>query len=133
MVTRITLASGNIFYHSAENRAQFAVAFIVDTNLNFLGGFLADEADRKLAAFTKLQNVKIETTESVRVSEPEFDYDIEVPLEMLNLQRVKIDAFAAKLGAASHLFKNHFHKLISDLGDCDGTGSKAESCDDRKW
>jgi hypothetical protein len=115
----ITLASGNTFFYLPETDEQFSTAFIIDEKLNFVGGFLCDEADRKLAAFSKLQNVKIET--------------VTVSIVQQFLGWAKLDDFAAKLGAASSLFLNNWNRMISDRQDCDGTSSRAESCDDRQY
>lgn len=115
MVTMITLASGNTFFYLPETYDVASYAYIVDDNFNFVGGFLADEADRKLAAFSKLQNVKVaEATTGL-------------PLHMVNF-----DNFAAKLGAASTYFLRKT-LMISDYEDCNGTYSHAKSCSDRQY
>ena len=112
----ITLASGNTFFHKPESSDEFSSAFIVDDNFNLVGGFLCEEADRKLAAFSKLQNVKVSQVTNA------------LPFDM-----VKLDNFAAKLGAASTYFLRHWNLMISDQEDCNGTGSKSQSCSDRQY
>jgi hypothetical protein len=131
MATKITLVSGNVFYHLPENSDSFSVAYIIDKNLNFIGGFLADEADRKLAAFAKLQNVKVETKSIVRKSNEFCDHNEEVEVQPLNMNYINFDNFAAKLGAASKLFLDNWNRGVSDYQDCNGTNSRAQSCDER--
>lgn len=116
MTIMVTLASGNTFFYKPETSDEFSSAFIVDDNFNFVGGFLCDEADRKLAAFSKLQNVKVSQIANV------------LPFTM-----VKFDNFAAKLGAASTYFLRHWNLMISDREDCNGTSAKSQSCDDRQY
>ncbi len=118
MVKMITLASGNTMLYLPETDENFSQAFIVDNSFNFVGGFLCDEADRKVVAFQKLQNIEVKETST------------EVFHQFLNW--CKFDDFAAKLGSASSLFLQNWHKQVSDLGDCDGTESRAESCGDRR-
>lgn len=114
MHKRIILASGNHFYHVAETGQNFSTAFIVDKNLNFIGGFLADEADRKLKSFSNLKNTTVETINNT------------VCIEIVNFLK-----FSEKLGSVSKLFLESRFLLVNDLDYCDGTSSLAESCDDR--
>lgn len=114
MYKKITLASNSVFYYKPSTYDEASWAFIVDINLNFLGGFLCNEADRKYAAFSKLSNVRVEDSANV-----------------LDLNLVKFDNFAASLGTASNLFLSNWSLMISDRQDCDGTSSYANSCDER--
>lgn len=112
-VTKITLSSGNVFYHEAGSSDRFSVAYVVSPDLEFLGGFLASEADRKLAAFKSLGLV-----ESVESG--------------INLKFCNFNKFSSLIGTASRFFELGISIEVSDYEDCNGTSSKAQSCDERK-
>lgn len=115
MVTRIKLVSGNMFYYSPKTSDSFQFAIIVNNSLEFIGGFLANEADRKLKAFSNLRGVIKEEVN-----------------QMIDLKLLKLQKFAEKLGAASKLFVDSFYTVVNDIEDADGTSSRAESCDERQ-
>lgn len=112
--TKITLASGNVFYHSAQiNRDTVSFALVVRGN-TFLGGFMCREADRKLEIFSRLNPLAVETTEDKTL-----------------IESLDFTGFAKKLGSLESLFLKNLYLIISDYRNCDGTSSKAESCDER--
>lgn len=109
----IKLSSGNIYYYEESSKRRLAHGFVVSPDDTFIGGFLAKEAERKYAIFSKLPGVE-------NLGDCLYDRS-----------KLKLDEFAEKLGAASRYFKLYFHKEVRDLRDCDGVNSRAESCDDR--
>ncbi len=110
----IKLSSGNTYYFDDSNSNFVTYGFIVNPDDTFKGGFLAKEAIRKYATFSKLSGVEITS---------DVTYD---------LKKLKLQEFAEKLGSASASFINNFHKEVNDLDDADGTCSRAQSCDDRQ-
>lgn len=114
MYTKITLVSGNVFYYSPETNLRASYAFVVDKDSNLLGGFLCNEADRKLATFKSMQNVNVECVNS-----------------MLNFSEIKFERFAEMLGTASTVFLKATTITVVDKNDCDGTCSLSQSCDER--
>lgn len=113
----IVLSSGNTFYYK-EQSEQLAQGWIISTNNEFVGGFLGLEANRKLAAFSKLSGVTISSCDSNE------GFNI--------LQNCNLNMFAEKMGAVSSIFTKSFFTEVSDMYDCNGTSSKAESCDERQ-
>lgn len=116
--TMLTLASGNTFFHSPETETSFQYAFVIDDSLNFMGGFLCTEADRKLEAFRNLPNVRIECVTDTVMSQF-FGW-------------AKFEQYADFLGTASSIFLNNREVMVSDTEDCNGTSSRAESCSERR-
>lgn len=113
-ITKITLGSGNIFYHfpESDDAAEFAV--VTDSKKKiFLGGFMCKEANRKLVAFSKHGSVEENTQ------------------DLLSISGLDTQAFASKLGSAEKIFIKMFTTLVSDRENFDGTSSDAQSCDSR--
>lgn len=115
--TIVTLASGNqaVFF----NYSGLRHFFVTNNNITqFLGGGLGLEAERKERIFTNFSNSVVETTNS-------FEVD--------NMYNLRHSAFASKLGSASAIFTRAYNDkiIVSDLVDCDGTGSNARTCDER--
>lgn len=113
---RILLSSGNTFYYLEANSDIVSTAFIVDTQKNFLGGFAGREADRKLKAFSSLNNVIVEETN-------------EVP----SMDNLKYDQFKELIGTASRLFENGLNFYLCDnVHGAEGTSSASKACDERQ-
>lgn len=110
----ILLSSGNRYYYEDSKNGFLSFGFLVSQDDTFKGGFLGKEARRKYAIFSGLKGV---VTLHQNVT-----YD---------LKKVKLQEFAEKLGSASVIFIKNFIKEVNDLDDFNGTGSKAQSCDDR--
>lgn len=119
MIKRVILSSGNEFYYLKESNSYISHAYVKRGNV-FLGGFLGKEADRKFAAFSNLSNTTVE------------QYSIVVEDFFVQLNLLDKTEFSHKLGTASSLFLNNFIKVVNDLDYCDGTSSKAQSCDERR-
>lgn len=113
---KTTLASGNVFYFLPESHDRLASGWIISKTSRFVGGYLGQEAIRKYAVFGKL---------SVFI-------DCEDAEGIASLKNASLDEFAEQMGAVSAVFKNSFFLRVSDLDDCNGTSSKAESCDERQ-
>ena len=116
--TMITLASGNTFFHSPETETHFQYAFVIDDALNFMGGFLCTEADRKLEAFRGLPNTRVECVTDTFMAQF-FGW-------------AKFEQYAENLGTVSNIFLNNREVMVSDTEDCNGTSSRAESCSARR-
>jgi hypothetical protein len=114
-IKRIELVSGNVFYYSPETNESFSFACVInDSTKTFLGGFVCMEADRKLDAFSKLNGTKSSEVQS-------FPY----------LKDYTMDNFLQQLGTASPLFVRSLTITVNDYEHCNGTSSKAQSCDER--
>lgn len=114
---RIILSSGNIFYYSKSNSDVISTAFIIDNQKNFLGGFAGKEADRKVLAFSKLNNVTIEE-------------DVDIP----SMKTLKYDRFINWVGSASRLFEKGLDFYLCDnLHGAEGTSSASKACDERRY
>jgi hypothetical protein len=144
MVTRITLGSGNEFYHSQGNSEKVSVAMVVTPENKFIGGFAGKEADRKLKAFTDytvMKNVtivplkKINTYRNVVISRHGYSETVqvkvetEVPHTFPNIKDLDTSMFCKWIGTASGLFA--FHPLF-DLVD-KHHASRASACDERRY
>lgn len=116
---KLTLGSGNVFYYYPESSDLLAFGFIVSPDKEFVGGYMCLEADRKYAVFSKLNNV------TVAECSDEEGFQI--------LRACDRTKFAEKLGAASRPFTIGFDLMVNDLGDCNGTDSTAQSCDERMF
>lgn len=112
---RITLKSGNSFYHYPETETHLQFAFVISKEKEFLGGFLCAEAQRKLETFKKFGVME------------EAEYEI-------TFADFSFEEFAKKLGSVKSLFEKSIrHSIwVSDLADADGTSSSAQSCSDRR-
>lgn len=115
---KIILSSGNTFYYLKGNNDQLASGWIISKSLDFIGGYLAKEANRKFTAFSNLPNTTVTSC-----------YEVE---GLETLKAASLDMFAEKMGSVSNIFKASFFSKVNDLEDCDGTSSRAESCDERK-
>lgn len=103
-----------MFYHHSDT-GNVNYAMVVDAQNTFLGGFLGEEADRKLTAFRQLPST--------------FTIENQV---FPNMEMINFIPFSEKLGAASPLFLNSKFITINDREDCNGTMSNAESCESRQ-
>ncbi len=114
MTVKYVLSSGNFYFFFPENSNKIAYGFFCTPNNVFLGGVLDKEAVRKARTFEQLGCQK----EICVIPElSELDYN----------------EFSDKLGSASRYFKMSINMWISDYTDCDGTGSSARSCDERRY
>lgn len=114
MYKRITLASGNVYFFFPGNNDKAPYGFIIDNYNNFVGGYLCNEAIRKAQAFSSLKNTIVQDV----TKHPA-------------METVKFENFAEKLGTASKWFIQYGSLVFNDLDYCNGTNSRAESCDDR--
>ena len=115
--TRILLSSGNIFYYLEASSNVISTAFIVDNQKNFLGGFAGKEADRKLKAFSGLNNISIEK-------------NVTVP----TIDTLKFDQFNKWIGTASRLIQTGLNFYLCDNHHgANGTSSVSHACDERQY
>lgn len=112
MITRIKLSSGNEFFYVPTTHKRLSYAFVVKGN-QFIGGFLAKEADRKLKCFSRLKNVVIER--SVDMVLPELDFT----------------EYGKQLDCLTR--KGLVKTEISDLTHADGGLSRAGTCCSRQY
>ena len=110
---KLTLSSGNVFYYKPEDSANVAVAITTNPSKMFLGGFAGLEASRKFAAFRQFASIE----------------DCKFP----NIEDFNLLEFAEKLGTASNFFIKRTDLVFNDVDWCNGTSSKAQSCDDRLY
>lgn len=115
MAKMIKLKSGSRFYYEPATKTSAAYAVVITEDNNIVGGFLEMEAERKYKAFYQLQK------ESHSVAFPD-------------LSNVEVSLLKDKLGSAIRLLSQALaqSKFADDSTDADGTGSKAQSCDERK-
>lgn len=144
MTKLIRLGSGNYFFYQSQDHA-ISRAYVTDPSKNkFLGGFLGQEADRKLRAFESFPDCEsVETytvTEMTSVNLHGYDEvrpvsrtrTIDVGYFEKVLLKLSFEEYAEKLGDTGEWFLKFRFKFFDDLSDANGTNSSAQSCDDRK-
>jgi hypothetical protein len=109
----LRLKSGNHFYFSDEG--NYAEAFVKGPNRVLVGGFMCEEASRKVGIFTKHKDV--------------YKFEIPHSLYLKTKESLDVGPFLESLGGVAVNFKKHFFTEVNDYRD----NASANACSERSY